>query len=317
LVVLAVLLTAPGCASQKDAQSRVDSESRRLMELQRQRQAVVDEKPIPADLPQASVQSHEKLGDNYLKQDNAAMAFVEYRKALAMEPGNPYLRYKIGRLLVRKGLYEEALNEFNVLIEKDPKQYLGYQGKAETLLAMGRVDASQESALQAVKLSGSWRTYALLGRIYQRQKKFPEAVESYSKATSLNPKSVALYNDLGITLFTVERDEEAVQAFLKALGLDPANQIAYNNMGLALFRLKQYDQAFEAFKRGSDEAAAYNNIGVLYMRQENYAPALEAFEKAVEAKPSYYEQAQENMRKAKEAMARVRQQDKRGIPREP
>lgn len=75
-------------------------------------------------------------------------------------------------------------------------------------------------------------------------------------------------------------------------------------MGLALFRLKQYDQAFEAFKRGSDEAAAYNNIGVLYMREENYPRALEAFEKAVEAKPSYYEQAQENMRKAKEALAR-------------
>ena len=304
LVVLAVLLAAPGCASQKDAQSRVDSESRRLMELQRQRQAAVDEKPTPVDLPQASVQSHEKLGDNYLKQDNAAMAFLEYRKALAAEPDNAYLRYKIGHLLMKKGLNEEALKEFNVLIEKDPKQYLGYQGKAEALLAMGKLDEAHENALLTIGVSESWRTYALLGRICQRQNRFSEAVEYYGKAASLNPKSVALYNDLGITLSSAGRDEEAVQAFLKALGLDPANQIAYNNMALALFRLGQYSQAFEAFKRGSDEAAAYNNIGVLYMRDKSYQLAVESFEKAVEAKPSYYEQAQENMKKAREAMAR-------------
>jgi Tfp pilus assembly protein PilF len=97
----------------------------------------------------------------------------------------------------------------------------------------------------------------------------------------------------------------SAEAFLKALKIEPENTKIYNNLGIALCRLGKYDTALEAFTKAGDKASAYNNLGCFYLKEKKYEEAIAAFENAIEAKPSYYVKAHENLKRAKTALAAV------------
>jgi len=171
-------------------------------------------------------------------------------------------------------------------------------------LARGELDQATESLGQAVKLDEKlWQPHALLGIIYDRQKRFGDAIQEYRKAVAIYPHSSILYNNLGMSLHLKGEYEKAVDAYVKAAKTEPANlAIIYNNLGLALCKLKRYDEAFDAFRNGGDEASAHNNLGYVFMSEQKYQAALDSFEKALETRPKYYVKARENMQKAKTAL---------------
>ena len=77
----------------------------------------------------------------------------------------------------------------------------------------------------------------------------------------------------------------------------------YNNLGLALGKLGRYPEALEAFTHGGDEAQAYNNLGCLYLDNGDYERAAACFERATELRTSFYAKANDNLKKARQAIA--------------
>jgi Tfp pilus assembly protein PilF len=72
-----------------------------------------------------------------------------------------------------------------------------------------------------------------------------------------------------------------------------------------LSKLGQYDLAFDAYRRGMDAAKAYNNLGVAFLEEGNFARASQCFRQAIEAKPSYYEKAVENLSLSDRMLSRL------------
>jgi tetratricopeptide (TPR) repeat protein len=118
----------------------------------------------------------------------------------------------------------------------------------------------------------------------------------------MNPKSAALYNNLGLSCYLMGDNARSMEAFIAALRIDPENTKIYNNLGLVFSKLGRHEEAFEAFKKGKDEAGAYNNLGYVYMAEQNYAEAIKAFERAIELNPGFYEKAHQNIQRARSAM---------------
>jgi tetratricopeptide (TPR) repeat protein len=296
LLVFVVLVTLTGCATRETTVS-TSGEYRKMLELQKQRNDAIDREMAPKRLPEMSADDHDGLGDRYMRQGDATHAFLEYRKALVMKPGLVLTRYKVGRLFLEKGLADEAMKEFDIVEKTDPHNGLSHLGKGMVCFRKGDLKPARSQFEGALSLDERlWEAHAFLGLILDRDKETTErAREHYKKGIALNPGSVELYNNLGISYYLQGDYTQAVAAYRKALCIDPSSRRVYNNLGLALTGTGEYKDAFEAFKRGKDTAGAYNNIGYLYFMERKYGEAIEALEKAIELKPSFYAKAHENM----------------------
>ncbi len=301
LIIPAMMIVPLGCAKRTPQQDTL-KEYRKMLEKQKT-VAAKEEQAALKTIPEMTAEGYEKLGDSYVRQGNLDMAFIQYNKALGSDPKRTGIRYKIGRLFLEKGLPEEARKEFEEILKADPNHALSHEGMGRVYLKTGNLDGAEASFLKATQLDSQlWQAHHFLGIIYARQRQFEAAITHYKTAISINPNDGPLFNNLGMSLFLKGEYERAVKAFSESVRIDSSNNKVYNNMALAFYKLQRYEDAFEAFKEGGDEATAYYNLGCLYAVEEKYNKAIKAFEKAIELKPGFYVQADENLKKAKAAM---------------
>lgn len=315
--IFAVALVFGGCAALKNIPNLFkESDYKKVMEQQQQKQKALlaAEEEVPKKILQMTATGCEEIGDNYLRQGDIDRAFIQYGKALDLEPGNAGIRYKMGCLFLSKSLPEEAKKEFQQILKDDPNNGLAYEGMGRAILKKGEFVEAEKNFQQAIKLNnGLWQAHNFLGIIYDRQRKFEAAIPEYTAAIALKPNEGILFNNLGMSYYFSGEYEKAAKAFAEAVKIDGTNSKINNNLALALSKLGRFQEAFEAFKNGKDEATAYNNIGYLYLTAGKYDEAIKSFEKAVEINPKFYVRAHENMKEAK-AAADIKSQEKNIVP---
>ena len=62
-------------------------------------------------------EQHEQVGDGYVRRNKPEMALVHFNKAIELDENNLDARVKRGNLLADQGLDEQALAEFNKVLE--------------------------------------------------------------------------------------------------------------------------------------------------------------------------------------------------------
>jgi tetratricopeptide (TPR) repeat protein len=301
-VLIAAALVA-GCSSWGPKESVAHNEHMRMLEMQKNTEAARAAMDTPKELPEPDARGLEQLGDNYMRQGNAAMAFIQYEKALAKDPKLESVKVKKGYLFLGRGMDDDALKGFDDVLSRDPKNAFALEGRGRVRMAKNDSDAAMSDFDKALAADPRlWHVYALRGLIFDRRKDYDRAIGDYEKAIGIKPDSSLLYNNLGMSLYLRGDSRKAADAYAQAIKLDINNRRAYNNLGLVLFKLGYYDEALLSFKQGGDQAGAYNNMGCLYFAEKKYDKAIEAFEKAIALKPQYYAKAQDNISKAKAAM---------------
>ncbi|MDO9051463.1 MAG: LytR C-terminal domain-containing protein [Methylotenera sp.] len=86
-----------------------------------------------------------------------------------------------------------------------------------------------------------------LGVIYSRQGKYREAIEAFQIAIQQAPKAAHLYSNMGYAYYLQGRYVESVAALKQAAALDPTNQRALNNLGLAYAKTGGKSESAQAF----------------------------------------------------------------------
>lgn len=304
--ILSIMGLFPGCASKnypymKDWDLKQGAH-KKMMDRQRQGLPMEEE---PKKEPDMTAEAYENLGNQYLQQGNMDEAFVQYNKALQLNPQGSRVRYKVGLLFLRRGLPDEALKEFQEILKKDEGYALAHEGMGQAFMQMGKYDEAEKNFHKALQLNPElWLSHNFLGMIYDRKLRFEDAIAHYEVAITIKPDQDIVLNNLGVSYYLKGEYEKSVEILLKALGAGSnlKNPKIYNNLGLVLGKLNRYEEALEAFKKAGDSAAAYNNLGYVYFLQGRYKEAATAFEKALEIKPSFYHRANENLKKAKEAL---------------
>ncbi len=291
-----------GCAP-KEPQVQFDAGLYKQI-LDRQKAGLAVEEDALTKLPEMSVAEYESLGDRYAQQGNWALSLLQYDNALKADPTQTRVRYKLGLLLFKQGLANEAYNRFHEILDYDLKFALAYEGMGQAHLQMGNDEAAEQELRQALTLDPKlWKSHNLLGILYDRQKWHHKAVAEYKAGLALQPGEPALHNNLGMAYYLSGQYEEAIRAFQQALLSGTGESKIYNNLGLAYAKLKRYREALEAFKKATDEARAYNNLGLIYLGSGKPRHANACFEKAVATHPRYYVKANENLALAQQALA--------------
>jgi len=125
------------------------------------------------------------------------------------------------------------------------------------------------------------------GSIYERQKKYDLAEESFHKVIADNPKDAMALNYLGYMLADRgTRVEEALGYIRRAVALDPQNGAYIDSLGWAYYRLGNYDLAEENLRRASErignDPTVHQHLGELYQKTGRLKLAAANFERALE-----------------------------------
>ena len=148
------------------------------------------------------------LGVAYLRAKQPEKARPVFRKAIAINPKFVPAHLMLGNALSSDSLYAAEV-EFRKAIELDPKSGAGYRG---------------------------------LGFIYQKQSKWPEAIQWYKQGTDADPQSAEGWGALGYAYMGAKMYDEARRSFEKSLSIDPSNQTSKKGLQM-LMQMKAPTQA--------------------------------------------------------------------------
>ncbi len=144
LAVWIVAILIAGCASwgSNSNDSIARNEHMRMLEMQKNTEAAKAALDTPRDLPELDARGLEQVGDNYARQGNAAMAFIQYEKALAKDPNLESAKVKKGYLYLSRGLDDDALKVFDDVLSRDPKNAPALEGRGRVRMAKNDADAA-------------------------------------------------------------------------------------------------------------------------------------------------------------------------------
>jgi tetratricopeptide (TPR) repeat protein len=215
------------------------------------------------------------------------------RAVLAFRPKSVVVRTRLGRLLYRKRLTEEASAELEEAIRHDPVYYEPYFWLGEILFSDKRdyaaalthfsraIDANPHYFLLWLRRSAA---YIKLGQV-------DNAIADLSKAIALAPHEPALWVSRGKAYMLLRQPAKAIAEFSRAIELKPDFTFAYFNRGEAYLLLGQPEKARADFSlaipRDPKNATARLSRARAYQMLGQWDNALTDCSKAIEISPNF------------------------------
>jgi tetratricopeptide (TPR) repeat protein len=163
------------------------------------------------------------------------------------------------------------------------EQALVLAREAAQLAQFEQYDLALPRARLAVQLAPkAFQTQGILGSIYLRKEKYPEAIASLTAAHELKQDEPTIIFTLGSAYLRNKDYATAIRLLQKGLTLSPSTPSAIFDLGNAYFLTKKYNEAIEQFNRvlSLDKKfwAATNNIGLVEYEKGNRDAAIELWQ---------------------------------------
>ncbi len=214
-----------------------------------------------------------------------------------IENGSENIRIKRGIESYSKGYLNDAIKEFNEVVESDAPD----KDKATALMYMGMINDDRGSYDKAIGLysralvydKDNPQIYKNLSLAYRHKKKYKEAIENAKKSIALNPEDLNTLTLLGNIYFETGNYNEAIKQYNRALEISPGNPPVLYNLASALMKKGDEFAAVEYFKKAgaSDKIGevahrAYSRLGVLYTERNDLPAAIKYLKEAVSIRPN-------------------------------
>ena len=161
-------------------------------------------------------------------------------------------RFEKGIGLFDTGQYEDAITEFNAVLEKDPKQPGVLARVGDSYLKLNKNQEAVEAYDRALEIDNAVaNVYAQKGVALSNMGKTDESQEMFRISSELDPKGAAqsFYN-LGATLYNAGDMIKAADAFKQSIEADPNYAESYYLLGMCLSGDEStFAAAVDAFKR--------------------------------------------------------------------
>jgi tetratricopeptide (TPR) repeat protein len=227
------------------------------------------------ELSPLSFMAHNNLGLEYQRRHQYDQAIAEYKEALSISPNlleahsnlaNLYYETKrfkeaereyaiiekiaprskagevannVAALYEAEGLFEQAINKYNLALRIDPNLRFTHFNLARIYLVKGELNLASEEIIESMpKLtipSG-------------RRESYIKAIAVYLKTTEKQKSAPAFYNDLGVNFASSRMFDAAIESFKSALELMPGYQDAHFNLALAYYKSGLKDKAISELR---------------------------------------------------------------------
>jgi serine/threonine-protein kinase len=184
-----------------------------------------------------------------------------------------------------KGLYREAVSDFENALEIDPANYVAYRELANIYSKMDIPELAELTYKRAIKLNPEyWVNYNYLGIYYYRNGEYEKAKNQFKKVIELRPNNLKGYNNLGGMYFYLDKPDSAVIAFNKSIDIEP-NLEGYYQLGAFYFYQQNYNQAADMFLAATsfsnEDYSLWGNLAESYYWSGQKEKAAEYYKLAV------------------------------------
>lgn len=151
-------------------------------------------------------------------------------------------------------------------------------------------DLKIESTIKVSGANAQAASMYQLGRYYQGQNRFEQALEAYKKSLDADQTYTESYNGLGVLNSRLGNYDEAITQFKHALELAPQADHIHNNLGYAYYLQGNIDAARAAFQQAllinPDNTRAFKNLALVQGKPLDVLPKSNAVvDTVVETKP--------------------------------
>jgi tetratricopeptide (TPR) repeat protein len=144
----------------------------------------LDEKMFSKKLPEMTADEYEILGDSLLSKGNLHLAFLQYERSLERNPANIRVEYKKGLTFLAGKKSDEAIEQFNIVLRKNPVHAAAYEGLGRAYFQKRYYLAAEQRFCKALELDPSlWKSRNFLGNIYDYRAKYEKAISEYKHAS--------------------------------------------------------------------------------------------------------------------------------------
>ncbi len=207
-------------------------------------------------------------------------------------PAREYLRRGLrGVELAKKGMFDEAMAEFDAAVKMQPDYLEGHVDAAAVLLDKGMLDEAMVRLNKVLQLDPEqWHAHCNLGVILARKGRLDEAIAHYETALELNPNYSDARAAMGSTFMAKGMLEEATFHFQQAVNLDPFNPLNYCDLGNVLLQRGMPDGAVKQFTRALEINPQFVDARIMLANaltaQGAFRPAVTQLQRALAIRPN-------------------------------
>lgn len=195
----------------------------------------------------------------------------------------------------RSRVWKDGEVLFTDIINKYPKQSLGYYGRGTVKEARGDYSGAIQDYNNAIRNNATYiEAYYNRGNLKRKYLRDSQgAINDYTNAIRLRPAFDAAYYNRGITKYELNDLEGAIADYTKAIAYNPKMVMAYNSRGFVRFQAGQYQEAMNDYSAAlaihPQSAEVYYNRGILREQLNDIENAFSDYSKAIRFNPDYAE----------------------------
>jgi len=222
----------------------------------------------------------------YEKKTQYADSSTKYSyKAIRLNNTLAESHITLGMIHSLKGLYDEAISDFENAIKIDMMNHVAYRELARVYSKMNKPDLAELTSKRAIQLNPEyWANYNYLGVHYYQIGDYSRAIKQFKKVVELRPNNVKGYNNLGGMYFFVEKFDSSKMVLNKSIEIEP-NLEGYYQLGVYYFYQKQYSAAAEMFLAATDfsgeDYSLWGNLANSYFWSGEKEKAIKYYKMAI------------------------------------
>jgi superkiller protein 3 len=130
-------------------------------------------------------------------------------------------RFEQGNEYARQGDFEQAITEYEAVLEAEPDNVSAMTNLGVALYNVGRLDEAVAQYQDALEIApNDADIHSNLGAAYVQKGQLQDALVEYEQAVDLQPDLAQAHFGLGVIYVELARNDEAIAAFERFLELD-------------------------------------------------------------------------------------------------
>jgi protein O-GlcNAc transferase len=196
-------------------------------------------------------EAHYNLGNAEKDLRHFEAAVTAYRKAIQLNPSHAAAWSNLGGALMELTRIEESAVALRRAISLNPQLASAHTNLGTILLYLGQLEESERSNKRALTINPqNHDAYRNLGAIAMAQLNYQDALNYYTRATSLNSESVPLLYELANVQNTVFLQDSLVETLQTILAKNPSDATAWRMLGIMEMERGNVQASKEVFARG-------------------------------------------------------------------
>lgn len=174
----------------------------------------------------------------------------------------PETKNLLGLAFMKKGMFDEAIAEFEGAISLNPEQSIIYNNLGKAYIEVGRIDDAVRVLEKAIMLTPEFADlHNNLGRAYLKRFQCKKAVSQFKKAIAINTYYPDAFYNLGLAYIlnahtredfqlAVDCYQKVMECMDKAARINPNYKNEHYDKGEEFLRKNDYEKAYDEYDRG-------------------------------------------------------------------